>query len=155
MTDAIRLVLDTNIWLDWLVFDDPSVAPLRAAHAGAAVEIVTDIACIEELRRVLGYRLRKAVLGQAARESALEQCRRIATMFEAAAQAPFSAVPLPLCRDQDDQKFLELARAARADYLITKDRDLLELARRKYAHTGFRILTLPAFTAQLAQRAAA
>ena len=155
MAGHVRLVLDTNIWLDWLVFDDASAAPLRAAHAAGAVEIVTDAACIEELRRVLGYRLRKAVLDDAAREVALQLCRGIANVLDVDAQAPSSPVPLPLCRDTDDQKFLELARAARADYLITKDRDLLELARRKYAHTGFRILTLPAFNALLAERAAA
>ena len=25
-----RLILDTNVWLDWLLFDDPSVAALKA-----------------------------------------------------------------------------------------------------------------------------
>ena len=28
-----RLVLDTSVWLDWLVFEDPGVAPLREAAA--------------------------------------------------------------------------------------------------------------------------
>ncbi|MGY6555109.1 MAG: putative toxin-antitoxin system toxin component, PIN family [Wenzhouxiangella sp.] len=32
------------------------------------------------------------------------------------------------CRDPDDQKFLDLAISARADWLITGDPDLLELA---------------------------
>ena len=44
---------------------------------------------------------------------------------------------LPRCADPDDQKFLELALAARADVLITKDHKLLELARRT---KPFRIL---------------
>ena len=39
--------------------------------------------------------------------------------------------PLPKCRDPDDQKFLELARDCGADYLVTKDKALLVLARRK------------------------
>jgi predicted nucleic acid-binding protein len=38
---------------------------------------------------------------------------------------------LPRCRDPHDQKFLELALAAQADALVTKDQALLELARRK------------------------
>ena len=37
---------------------------------------------------------------------------------------------LPRCRDRDDQKFLEAALAARAGFLVTKDRALLDLARR-------------------------
>ena len=28
-----RLVLDTNVWLDWLVFGEPALAPLKAAIA--------------------------------------------------------------------------------------------------------------------------
>jgi predicted nucleic acid-binding protein len=45
---------------------------------------------------------------------------------------------LPVCRDPDDQKFLEAALAARADFLVTKDQALLELAQRV---SQFRILT--------------
>ena len=32
----MRLVLDTNVWIDWLVFDDPSIAPLKAAQQSGA-----------------------------------------------------------------------------------------------------------------------
>ena len=41
----LRLVLDTNIWLDWLVFDDAGIAPLKAAAAAARAEIFIDAAC--------------------------------------------------------------------------------------------------------------
>jgi predicted nucleic acid-binding protein len=37
---------------------------------------------------------------------------------------------LPACHDPDDQKFMEAALAAGAHFLVTKDRALLELARR-------------------------
>ena len=37
---------------------------------------------------------------------------------------------LPKCRDADDQKFLEAALAAQADFLVTKDEALLVLAKR-------------------------
>jgi predicted nucleic acid-binding protein len=47
---------------------------------------------------------------------------------------------LPLCRDPDDQKFLELARDCKASALVTKDRALLELARRKRRPLPFRIV---------------
>jgi predicted nucleic acid-binding protein len=79
--------------------------------------------------------------GQAA---ALAHCRRLTTRVAAQLPAPERA-RLPQCRDPDDQKFLELAMAANADVLVTKDRALLELARRKRAQVGrtvpFRILT--------------
>jgi predicted nucleic acid-binding protein len=49
---------------------------------------------------------------------------------------------LPACRDPDDQKFLEAALNSRADFLLTKDRALLDLARRV---AQFRIVTPEGF----------
>ncbi|HET9734999.1 MAG TPA: putative toxin-antitoxin system toxin component, PIN family [Burkholderiales bacterium] len=132
---AWRLVLDTNVWLDWLVFDEPTLAPLRAAHAAGRVEIVMDEACEAELARVLAYDLGKHTIGAEAQASCIERCRSLAKRLDANA-VDFAAPPatatgaLPRCSDPDDQKFLELALAAQADVLVTKDRALLDLARR-------------------------
>lgn len=137
----MRLVLDTNIWLDWLVFDDPHIAPLRAAQAAGELRIFIDAPCTEELRRVLAYRLRKAVLAPEVQAGALDRCLRVATSLVAEdPQAPVPAAPLPLCRDPDDQKFLDLAHSTGAALLLSKDRDLLGLASRA-RRSGLRILT--------------
>jgi len=125
----LRIVLDTNVWLDWLVFDDPVVAPLRAACLAASIEVVIDAQCEAELERVLGYRFYREVLAPEKQAACLAECRRIARRVDArAGDAPARA--LPRCSDPDDQKFLELARDARADALVTKDEALLELADR-------------------------
>ncbi|MDP3138558.1 MAG: PIN domain-containing protein, partial [Burkholderiaceae bacterium] len=42
---SLRLVLDTNIWLDWLVFNDPGIAPIRAAVEAGGAEIYISEAC--------------------------------------------------------------------------------------------------------------
>ena len=130
----MRLVLDTNVWLDWLVFDDPELAPLRAALAQGRARVFIDAACEAELARVLAYPLGRVRLDAAAQAACLAECRRVTGPGDAA--APLECV-LPPCRDPDDQKFLELARACRADLLLTRDRALLELARR----TPFGIVT--------------
>ncbi len=135
----MRLVLDTNIWLDWLVFNDAGVAPLKAAVAAGRAEIFIDVACAAELAAVLGYPLQKKILAPAAQAACLAECRRIAQMLEPVAPSPEQ--PLPVCRDTDDQKFLELALAARADFLVTKDLLLLKLARRKVRRAPFGIVT--------------
>ena len=124
-----RIVLDTNIWLDWLVFKDPSLLHLRKAVAEGQAEIFVDAACEAELERVLAYDLARHTLDAAARADCLAECRRIARRIDAAAPEAERKL-LPRCRDPDDQKFLELALAARADVLVTKDHKLLELARR-------------------------
>lgn len=125
----MKLVLDTNIWLDWLLFYDPCVAPLKAAVAEGRAEIFIDAAGEAELARVLAYDLGKRSIDAGKQAACLAECRRIAKRL---ADVPaFDAAALPRCADPDDQVFLEAAAAARADYLVTKDRELLELARRK------------------------
>lgn len=126
----LRLVLDTNVWLDWLVFGDPSIAPIKAAVAANRAEVFIDAACEAELERALGYDLgRKFTLDAKARDACLAECRRVARRIESALPEAERA-KLPRCRDRDDQKFLEAALAACADFLVTKDRALLDLARR-------------------------
>ena len=49
-------------------------------------------------------------------------------------------VSLPRCVDPDDQKFLELALAVGARWLLSKDKELLKLDRRVCSAGLFRIL---------------
>ncbi len=134
----IRVVLDTNVWLDWLVFDDPSVAPIRAAIAAGRAEVFMAAACEAELERALGYDLGKRTVDIAA---CIAECRRVARRIDSPLPEAERA-RLPACRDPDDQKFLEAALAARAGFLVTRDRALLDLARRS---APFRIVTPEAF----------
>lgn len=130
-----RAVLDTNVWLDLLVFRDPRAAGLDAALRSGTVAAAVDDACIEEWRRVLGYPL-----------LALEPERRVALDAEFARltlrlePAPHSG-PLPRCKDPDDQKFLELALVCGARWLVSRDRALLALARRTVREGWFDIVT--------------
>ena len=136
----LRLVLDTNVWLDWLVFDDASIAPIRTAVAAGRAEVFIDAACEEELERVLGYDLGKRAVDIAA---CIAECARVARRIDSPMPEAESA-RLPACRDPDDQKFLEAALAAGAGFLVTKDRALLDLARRALP---FRIVTPAGFAA--------
>jgi uncharacterized protein len=128
----MRLVLDTQVWLDWLVFDEPTLAGLRATITGGRAEVVIDSACFAELERVLAYPLGRSVDVAAC----LAQCEKLCISVETQNGKHFD---LPQCRDPDDQKFLTLAAAARADCLVTRDRELLRLARR----CGPRLAILP------------
>lgn len=134
----LRLVLDTQVWLDWLVFDDPSTAPLRGLLAAERAEVFIDAACEAELARVLGYRLGRRSLDAAARAACLARLRAVAKPVEQGISPELRAA-LPACSDPDDQKLLELACAARADCLVTRDQALLALR-----PPGFEILTADA-----------
>lgn len=143
-----RLVLDTNIWLEWLVFEDPGIVPIRNAIGTGRVEIYLDALCEAELVRVLASGFAKRALDARAQAACIAQCRRLAKRIDAPLPEAARAL-LPACRDPDDQKFLEAALAARAQFLITKDRELLALARRR-SRVPFRILTPAEFRAALA-----
>ena len=140
MTDVpARLVLDTNIWLDWLVFDDPGIFALRKAVVAGHAEVCIDEACLSELARVLGYPLFATVLDTGVQAAHLAAATKVARMLNRQHTA-YEVHALPTCRDPDDQKFLELARDCGASHLVTKDKALLELARRKRKPMSFRIL---------------
>jgi len=136
------IVLDTNVCLDMFVFHDPRSAPILAALQAGRVRAVTRADCRTEWQIVLGYpQLRLDEAAQA----------RIAAEFDALISAPgdmaSNGVILPICSDPDDQKFLELARDARAQVLITKDKALLKLAKRT-ARAGLFSIMLPEAWAQ-------
>lgn len=129
------LVLDTNVALDWLVFADPRFAPIAARIAAGEAEVITNAECHAEFCRVLAYPKLK-----------LEEERQSLAAGEYAARTrllPALAAPrgLPVCRDPDDQKFLVLAAAAGAAWLITHDRALLALSRRLPSSVKARIAT--------------
>lgn len=132
-----RVVLDTNVCLDLLVFGSERSAALRALLAAGELQAVTRADCRDEWHRVLRYRV-----------LALDETRRAA--LDAAYDAltldiavPCEATPvrLPRCKDADDQKFLELARDAGAVALFTRDAELLVLARRTARDGLFHIAT--------------
>jgi putative PIN family toxin of toxin-antitoxin system len=137
----LRLVLDTNIWLDWLVFDDPGIKPLQAAVAAGDAEIVINVDCETELLRVLGYPLQKWTLNTDRQTACINVCRSVARKVETPC-----TITLPACADADDQKFLELAAGADAHYLLSKDRALLVLAQRR-PPLPFHIVTPEVFAA--------
>ncbi|WP_188419171.1 putative toxin-antitoxin system toxin component, PIN family [Oxalicibacterium solurbis] len=147
-----RVVLDTNVCLDLFVFRDPRWTMLLDALQSGRLEAVTREDCRTEWHLVLRYPHLK-----------LDDDKRTTTMAEFDAlirchpmpQQTEETVRLPLCKDKDDQKFLELARDIRADVLITKDKALLKLARKTRRDGLFAIMTPEAWTQEAAMPSAA
>ncbi len=136
-----RIVLDTNVCLDLFVFRDPRWQPLLEAMQTGAVRPVTRADCRMEWTLVLAYT--KLGLDTAAREAAQAEFDRCITLIDADVDTGVVAgsVALPVCKDPDDQKFLELAAASGAALLLSKDKALLKLARRTRKLGLFEILS--------------
>lgn len=132
-------VLDTNVVLDWLVFDEPRARPLIAAITASRLRWLTTQAILVEQRHVFAS---FAASRWRADPQALEAaCARWSRIVE----API-VVRAPRCSDADDQVFIDLALAHRARWLVTRDRALLKLARRMRAF-GTEVLTPAAWAA--------
>jgi predicted nucleic acid-binding protein len=125
-------VLDTNVVLDWLVFRNP-----RADALGAALEAGTLqwLSC-PPMRSELVHMLASQRLARWAPDvsEVLGRHDRLVTLCD----EPALALVRLRCSDPDDQVFVDLALAQRADWLWTHDRALLKLARRAAA-LGLRI----------------
>jgi putative PIN family toxin of toxin-antitoxin system len=131
-----RYVLDTNVCLDLFVFDDPRCTTLLAAVRAGEIELVTREDCRAEWLAVLAYpELKSSAQRQAQAIEAFDRHVRCI------ASPDVSGVVLPRCRDRDDQKFLELAQQAGAVALLTRDNELLRLARRAKRDGLFAILS--------------
>ena len=131
---ATRIVLDTNVCLDLFVFHDPRWAGLMAALEDGSIEAVTRADCRDEYNVVLHYK--HLPLDETSRPQSAARFDALITVIDAAPKP----LRLPVCSDRDDQKFLEIARDAGAEILITKDKALLKLARKTSQAGMFRIM---------------
>lgn len=123
---ALRVVVDTNAVLDLWAFGDGRVAGLRAALEAGYLDWVGTTAMRQELEMVLHRGVANRYGAQA--DVVLAQWDHHVRLWAADAASPTDH--RLRCRDGDDQKFLDLALASEAQWLLTSDRDLLSLARR-------------------------
>lgn len=134
------IVIDTNIVLDLLVFDDPTWVALKAALEAGTLDWIATPSMRVELERVLGYpliarRLAKDMRAPGEVLACFDAQSR--TVDAVPARAPF------VCKDPDDQVFIDLAVAHRAR-LLSKDKLVLAL-RKRLATLG--VVVAPVFAA--------
>ena len=139
------VVLDTNVVLDWLVFRSADSEQLRECLIQGTVQWVASTAMRDELFHVLG----RGTLA-AWSPNNVEICAawdRYCLPVDALATS--GAASQLRCSDPDDQKFIDLAVARRARWLLSKDRAVLKLAGRARLF-GVQILTPATWAARQA-----
>ena len=120
-----RVVLDTNIVLDLWLFTDPRSQALQQALRDGSLQWQATQPMRDELARVLGYPHLMARLAKNDQRAAdvLTRYDQAVTWQPVAPKAPY------VCKDADDQKFVDLAVAQQA-LLISKDAEVLALKNR-------------------------
>ena len=122
---ARPVVVDTNVALDLLIFNDPRTAPLRTLLAQGRLDWIATQVMRDELERVLGY---PHIVSRM--DFYRVDVAQVLAAFDAQARlvgiAPRVAY---VCKDADDQKFIDLAAAHRA-ILLSKDKAVICMRKR-------------------------
>ena len=120
-----RCVLDTQVLLDWVLFDDPRTRAWADAIEHQRVVWIYGPAMQSEALRVVHYP------ALARRFDPVVSAAKIAERFARSGQccAESQGQRLLICTDADDQMFLDLALAQSATTLLSRDRAVLRLAR--------------------------
>ncbi len=130
------VVLDTNVVLDWVVFQNPGCVAFASAIEDGSVRWLASRAMRDELAHVLS----RGVVDRWAPDPSCVWAQWSRHAVELA-DAPPADTPASLrCTDPDDQKFIDFAVMHRTQWLITRDRAVLKLGKRARA-LGLDIVT--------------
>jgi len=127
----MKIVLDANIFISASFWGGkPYDVFERVAEGTDLLFVTTDV--LEEIESAL--RKPKFRAYEELINTAILNIQKLSRKVAVAPQAKVSGV----CRDPKDDKYLECAIAAKADYIITGDKDLLDL--KEYG--GVKIVTV-------------
>jgi len=120
---GLRVVLDTNVLVSGLAYPESVPGRILSAWRRGGLDVVLSRYILDEMVRVLP-RLKRITLSPS-------EIRDLADsfMFLTEIVEPSGEVDETL-RDDSDQMVMGMLRAARADYLVTGDKDLLALGER-------------------------
>lgn len=117
-----RAVIDTNTWVSGLIWAGAPRRLIEAALNGDVLSLTSHSLNLE-FERVLGYpRIEKALLKRGLSRHDLST--QFAFLNQVVEVTP---LVLPVSRDPDDDAVLACALAARADFIVSGDQDLLVL----------------------------
>ncbi len=117
MSGRLRFVFDTNVFVSTVLVPNGKAqqAFIKADQNGY---YLLSAATLEELRDVLYREKFDKYITDA------ERTRFLSQLLEKSTVIPITE-SITVCRDPDDDKFLELAVSGNADYLVSGDDDLL------------------------------
>ncbi|HFD40497.1 MAG TPA: putative toxin-antitoxin system toxin component, PIN family [Anaerolineae bacterium] len=130
---SIRAVLDTNVLVSGLISEHSPPRQLVDAWLAGSYRLVTSLYQVEELNHVLAYpRLANRLRLMDA------EVDLILTALLSEAEVVAGNLQLPgVTRDPKDDPLLAAAVEGRADYLVSGDRDLLDLG----SYQGIQMVT--------------
>ena len=131
----MRVVFDTNIYISAFAIPGGNAEEAYFKAIQGEFELFTSVAILTETARVLQMKFDWA---EDKTRHAIQEISQTATVLR-------PRPTLHILRDEPDNRILECAMAAQADWIVTGDRYLLALKR----HQGNTIISLADFLADL------
>jgi putative PIN family toxin of toxin-antitoxin system len=139
----LRVVLDTNVFVSSLLSRKGTPSKVVDEWRAGKYLLVTSPSLISEIRRVLTTpRIKKKYrIGEQDIEQLIDLLKKVAVVIPGS-----PSVKGVITRDPKDDKFLAFAIEAGADFIVSGDRHLLDLAE----HRAIPIITVQEFMKKLA-----
>lgn len=113
-----KVIIDTNLWISFLIGKE--LQNLKNLIITERVRLITTDQLINELKIVVARPKLKKYFDQ-------EKVTDLISLLEIVSEKVKIKTIDPICRDPKDDFLLALSKASKANYLITGDKDLLEL----------------------------
>ena len=132
----LKLIIDTNLWISFIISNRLNVLDTLFFSEAARLVFCTEL--ITEINQTI----KKPKLQKYFKTNALEE---MLSTFEPFTDLIKIKTLVAICRDPNDNFLLALAKDGNADYLLTGDKDLLEM--KKFGKTY--IMTISEFIAKM------
>lgn len=116
----IKVVLDTNIFISFLLTGRGPIAKIYSLWQDNAVQLYYSDKTLAELTRSLDYPKFQKLISLKSKRDLIYRLQVSGVYQEVVINEVF-------CRDNNDDCLINLAIACEADYIVTGDKDLLEL----------------------------
>ena len=116
---SIKVIFDTNIWISFLI--GKRLQPLKDLIAAQQIVIILSAQLLEEIKMVTERPKLKKYFPE-------QKVEELLTFLVTVGQIHQPSNKNQLSRDPKDNFLLDLAETAKADFLVTGDKDLLVLS---------------------------
>ena len=128
----LRIIIDTNRWISFIITKKYTLLDSYLFSKEAILLFSEEL--IDEINQTIQKPKLKKIFGKEALEEMLSRFDPFIELIEVKST-------IDVCRDPNDNFLLELSKDGRADFLLTGDKDLLDL--RKFDKT--KITTISSF----------
>lgn len=112
-----RVVIDSNVWISALVFGGaPRQIFETVVYEG--LRLVVSVEILTEVRRVVASKFP---------DFAEDIEALLAVLYDYTEAVPLGSITIDICRDPDDNRVIETALLGEAAWIVSGDKDLLDL----------------------------